>query len=238
MKSWVEALNDYSYPVKLSSYEQPNRFTNYVTKDIDGGRNSTIQFENHFRENAHHSIEVYFEVIFWKLYSQLNIRQTRTTEMIDNILRLGTTPQELYDSIKAFAISPNKSNLQTLRLFLSIKTDVLAVPLTFVAFFSPAKYPMVDRVVAGWINENLSEHNKSRQAKLTPFISFNKGYTSLRDVDFLNYINWVNWCNETAHILNEGTAIEWRPRDVEMAVFAAERDKRKSIRLSVLGNPV
>jgi len=229
MRSWIEALNTYSYPVKLSCYKHYNRFQNYFNKDIIGDRNSTMEFENYFRENARRSIEVYFEVIFWKLYSQVIIRQRRTTEMINNILKLKTKPYELYDAIEAFTINPSKSNLQDLRLLLGIKTDVLAVPLTFVAFFNPEKYPMVDNVVARWVNANHIKHNASRQTKLTPFVSTYR-YTSLKEIDFRSYVNWVGWCNEGAQILTDKTSIKWRARDVEMAIFAA----RNNLQLNVI----
>ncbi len=230
MRSWVVALNNYSYPVNLRCYEHADRFPDYFNRDIIGDRNSTTDFENYFREKAQQTIEVYFEVIFWKLYSQANIRQKRTTEMISNILGRATRPSELYNSIRAFAINPNRSNLQNVRLLLSIGTNVLAVPLTFVAFLNPEKYPMVDNVVARWVNANYAEHNRNRQIGLTPFTSTGR-YTSLRDIDFPNYLNWAGWCNEIARILTDRTGISWRPRDVEMAVFTAERD---SLELNVL----
>lgn len=66
--SWLKALNSYSYPVKLYLYKQADQFPNHFKKDIVGNIESTIEFENYFREDANQSIEVYFEVIFWKLF--------------------------------------------------------------------------------------------------------------------------------------------------------------------------
>lgn len=231
MLSWLDALNKYSYPVNLCDYEKAHLYPNHFKKLIIGDRESTIDFENYFRKNAHKSIEVYFEVIFWKLYSQEKIRQRRTTEMILRILRQKTKPQKLYDAIKSFTINPSLSRLKNIRKLLGIKTNVLAVPLTFPAFLNPEKYPMVDNVVARWVNENFIKHNSNRQAKLTPFVSPKKGFTSLRDIDFQSYLNWVGWCNETAYILTQRTSMKWRARDVEMAVFTA---KRRNLKLNVL----
>ena len=226
--SWIKALNSYSYTVSLSCYEHSNRFPNHFDKYITGDRNSTIEFENYFRKNARRSIEVYFEVVFWKLYSQKRIRQGSTTRIVNYMLRERINPELLYNAIKHFVDVPNRQNLQNIRDLLGIKTDVLAIPLTFPAFLNPKKYPMVDNNVARWVNANFTKHNRNRQARLTPFAL---GYTSLRDNDFRNYLNWVSWCNEIAQILTNKTSIKWRPRDVEMAVFTA---KRKDLELNVL----
>jgi hypothetical protein len=79
---------------------------------------------------------------------------------------------------------------------------------------------MMDMKAADWITANYVGHSRDRAAALTPFKA---NYTSLRDNDFDNYLNWVHWCRETAEILTSRTNLQWRARDVEMAVFAAAR---------------
>lgn len=222
--SWMAALSDYSYPVKLSCYEHANRFPNYFNTDIRGDRASTIDFENFFRENAQRSIEVYFEAVFWKLYSQPNNRQKGTDRIVNYMIREKIDSESVYNAVRHFVDVPSIRNLQIIRDLMGIKTDVLAVPLTFPAFLNPENYPMVDNVVAKWVNANFTEHNKNRRAKLTPFAL---GYTSLRDNDFRNYLNWVGWCNEVSSVLTDKTGGRWRARDVEMAVFTARRNNFK-----------
>ena len=228
MKSWIKALNSYFYPVNLDCYEFRDRFPNHFNREIVGDRNSTIVFENYFRENAQRSIEVYFEVIFWKLYSQKRIRQRSTSRIVNYVLREKIEPKLLYEAIKQFVEVPWRQNLQNIRDLLGIRTHVLAVALTFPAFLNPEKYPMVDNNIARWVNAHFTEHNRNKQAKLTPF---SLRYPSLMDDDFPNYLNWVSWCNEMAQILSEKTDIPWRTRDVEMAVFTA---KRENLELNVL----
>ena len=79
---------------------------------------------------------------------------------------------------------------------------------------------MIDNQVADWVNSNASIHNVNRKNKLS---LFKKRYTSLRDDDFPNYLNWVAWCQEIAQVLTKLTKEKWRPRDVEMAAFTAQR---------------
>jgi len=80
---------------------------------------------------------------------------------------------------------------------------------------------LIDNIVARWVNKNFVEHSRNRVVQLT---RFNLRYTSLRDNDYLNYLGWVCWCREMAEILSEETDFKWRARDVEMAMFTAERN--------------
>lgn len=82
-----------------------------------------------------------------------------------------------------------------------------------------------------WVNANLTEHNETCENKLT---RFKMNSTTLRDNDFPNYLNWINWCREMAHKLSRVIKEEWRARDVEMAVFTAQRNKQKKMRLNPL----
>jgi hypothetical protein len=100
--------------------------------------------------------------------------------------------------------------------------------LTFPALACPEQIPMIDKQVANWVNLNDSEHSINKSKKLT---KFKLNYTSLRENDFDNYLNWIKWCRETSDVLTRLTKDKWRPRDVEMAVFTAQRN-------NVLLNPL
>jgi hypothetical protein len=219
--SWINALNAYSYPVNLGDYERAPQFPGFFNQNILGDRNSTIAFENYYQTNACHHIEVFFEVVYWKLYSQPHIRNRITSKIVNFVQTHGITSNQLWSSIQQFIISPNITNLEEIRNKLGLRTPVLAVPLTLVALANPQKFPMIDNQVARWVNSNASNHNDKRRNKLS---LFNMKYTSLRYDDFPNYLNWVNWCQEVAQVLTELTSEQWRARDVEMAVFTAQRN--------------
>lgn len=226
--TWVKALESYNYPVYLNRYQRAKQFPGFFNKIIIGDRETTIEFENYFQRMAPNHIEVYFEVVYWKLYSQPNTRNRITNKVVENIQIQKVKPGELWDAIQTFIAYPTISNLQRIRNLLGFKTPVLAVVLTLVSFANPEKFPMIDNRVADWVNSNLDFHNKNRKNKLT---KFNKKYTSLQEDDFNNYLNWVEWCREVAEVLTILTKMNWRARDVEMAVFTAQRNK---IRLSEL----
>jgi len=226
--SWTRALDAYSYPVNLRDYERAHEFPGFLNMIIVGDRNSTITFENHYQETAPTNIAAFFEVVFWKLYSQKRIWQNSTTRIVDFVQEHRITPRQLWEVVHQFVESQTRENLKRIRKLLGIKTDVLAIALTLPALASPKTIPMIDNQVARWVNHNAADHNINRINKLTPF---KMSYTSLRDNDFSNYLDWVAWCQEVAHILIKLTGEEWRARDVEMAVFTAQR---KGMVLNVL----
>ena len=223
-QSWITALNRYRYPVTLCKFKGRGAFPGFFARDICGDRSSTIEFEDYFRANSDEKVEPYFEVVFRKLYTQPMVRQGTTNRIADHVSEEGVEARELRCAVDLFVEKPSKANLAVMRALLGLKTDVLATVLTLPAFVDPARYPMVDRRTAKWITSNWSTHNRKRTNRLGPF-RVKEGV--LRDNDFDNYLNWVAWCRETAELLTKSTNLQWRARDVEMAVFTAAPTKRK-----------
>lgn len=220
--SWKEVLDAFLYPVNLRDYERGREFPGFFNMKISGNRDSTIAFENHYQEAASANIAAFFEVVFWKLYSQKSRCQKGTTRIISFVQENGITSKQLWDSVQQFVKLQTMENLEGIRKLLGIVTDVLAIPLTLPALASPKTIPMIDIQVARWVNHNAYTHSINRINRLTPF---KMNYTSLRDNDFLAYLNWVAWCREVAQVLTNIRKEEWRARDVEMAVFTAQRNR-------------
>ena len=219
--SWTRALNLYCYPVDLGGYHRHQEFPGFFEILIAGDRSSTIAFENHFRDNAPNNIPAYFEVVFWKLFSQTQWRQRTTNRIVDYILGHNVQPMDFWDAVIKFVENQTIRNLRMIRKLLGLNTNVLAIPLTFPALACPEKIPMIDKQVAKWVNLNGPEHSENTSNTLT---NFNLNYTSLRENDFVNYLNWIVWCTEISEILTRLTKEKWRARDVEMAVFTAQRN--------------
>jgi len=219
-QSWITALSRYKYPVSLLDYRRSGEFPGYFTRAIAGDRASTIEFEDYFRATSRHSVEPCFEVVFWVLCGQSKRFEGSVDRIADHVTKEGIQATKLRGAIDQFVHDATTDNLSSLRALLGIKTKVLTVALTFPTFVDPARYPMMDMKAADWITANHLAHSRNRTVRLTPF---KFGYTSLHYNDFDNYLNWVAWCRDTAQILTDRTTMEWRARDVEMAVFAAAR---------------
>jgi hypothetical protein len=219
--SWTRALNLYCYPVDLGCYQRRHEFPGFFEILIPGDRNSTIAFENHFRESALKNIAAYFEVVFWKLFSQPGRRQRSTDRIVSYVLERNIQPSDLWNAVMNFVENQSISNLRDIREMLGITANVLAIPLTFPALVCPEKIPMIDNQVAKWVNLHGAEHSVNTNNNLTNFIL---NQTSLRKNDFDNYLNWIAWCRENSVMLTKVTNNNWRARDVEMAVFTAQRN--------------
>jgi len=220
--TWIGALNNYAYPVNLRNYERAQEFPGFFEMAINGDRRSTIEFETHYTENAPRYMTAFFEVVFWKLYSQKGRRQTGTNRIVDYVRRNGITSKQLWNAVVQFVASQNITTLRDIRNLMGLKSDVLAVPLTFPSLSNPELIPMIDKQVAIWVNTNFVVHNRNRVNQLIPFAM---NYTSLRENDFPAYLHWVAWCQESAKKLTDLTESRWRARDVEMAVFTAQRNE-------------
>lgn len=227
VESWKYYLSKYDYPVQLWKFELAKQYPNHFQMKIRGDHESTVAFEDYFRENMEDSVEVYYEVVFWKYFSQPQFRQVGTGRIVEHIEERGVDAKSLHQSIQEYTKDPSIIALKKLRQLLGLRSNVLAVPMTLISFYEPTAFPMVDNVVAKWVIQNHEKYNENTTHQLTPFL---KNHTSLQDNDFRNYISWKNWCCEMAGILTENTETPWRARDVEMAVFTYERRRKKSTR--------
>ncbi|OPX62554.1 MULTISPECIES: hypothetical protein [unclassified Methanoregula] len=227
---WDQARDSYCYPFDLRQFhrkkEFPEEFFNLQSK---GGRDVTIQFENRFRTLARNHCEVYIEVLFWKLFS----KRVKDPALDSNswynsaidILKK-TSPYAFWTEISDFVDALNHDNIhdvmknyQRIAGHIRIRNKLI-IPLTFTSLAYPEILPMIDTVVISWINGNLKEHNTGRKNTLIAFPIM----TPTIENDLPRYIRWVGWCRESAEILNHLSRYnDWRPRDVEMAVFTYQR---------------
>ncbi len=226
--SWTKALDEYCYPVDLASYKRASEFPGFFDRQILGNRASTIAFEIHYQHVARQHYAAFLEVVYWKLYSQRQLRNKVTSRVSCFFRERGVTCSQLWAAVQAFSDDPTISTLRKIRELLGFTTPVLAVPATLPALASPSTIPMVDNQVARWVNMNAKVHSINRKSKLA---EFSMNYTSLRENDFPSYLKWVVWCREVAGVLTRLTGFEWRARDVEMAVFTAQRS---GLQLNVL----
>jgi hypothetical protein len=217
--SWKQALDSFCYPVNLSTYNGRNRFPGFFRIDIPGDRISTNNFEQHFQENAPENVITFFEVIYWKLYSYKPFRQNITRRCVCHVQRNNINSTQLWGAIQDFIGTQNIENLHKIKELIGLRY-AFVVPLTLPAFANPEKFPMLDRQIARWVNCHIATQNRNRVNKLSRFYL---NYSSLRENDFPNYLNWVAWCREVADVLSERATYKWRARDVEMAVFTAQR---------------
>lgn len=225
-QSWTNALDSYDYPVELADYQGASNFPNFFKRHILGDRYSTMAFEDYFRENAQ-NIEVWCEVVFWKLYSQKGRGDTNTKKCWDFWREKTITGKELCRAANNFIANHSKDSFNEYRqLWPFYGSRVIAVIATPIAFLVPDRFPMVDTRVAKWIDSQLDMHNNGlNNPQLIRSRYGQTESTVLTMADFNFYLHWVHWAEHTAKELSQQTEMKWRARDVEMAVFTAWGDR-------------
>jgi len=228
-ESWMNTLTKYRYPVNLSNYCGAHNFPNHFKQNIIGDRETTIKFENYFRENCL-MLEPWFEVIFWKLNSQPDRAQIHTCTVVKQLTEIRpVSPSYLLGTAQKFMESVTRKNFVTFRkLFFS--SNVIATVATYPAFLNPEIFPMVDTRVAKWVNSQYTIHNLNDPLgpQLIPSVfGISSKSTVLTSADFDFYYYWILWTRHMAKKMNEiSNNFHWRARDIEMAVFTAWGDQK------------
>jgi hypothetical protein len=226
-ETWINALEKYWYPVNLTEYCGAQRFPNYFKQIILGNRESTIHFENYFRKNSL-TIEPWFEVVFWKMYSQPHVSDQQTCRIVKRFTNPPMVPTALIETAKKFMASETfnefRKTFDSYRSLFGYSTKAIATVATFPAFLDPINFPMVDTRVAKWVNSQYTFHNQfdAIGSQLIPSIYgriSNTNMLTMADFDF--YYHWIMWTRHMAKKLSAYSDFQWRARDVEMAVFTA-----------------
>ena len=165
------------------------------------GRDDTLAFQSNFTYHAPDQLEAWYQVVRWK--SPRSAERTRA-----HIRNVGITARELLRLCEGNIENPTP---ETFRLFRAniAKNGVVATAATFPAFLRPDLFPMVDMQTARWVS--LNPWTGIAVPNLRSGVLHERHWQYIQD--------WVQWCREVAQLL--GT--HWTPRDVEMAVFTAQR---------------
>ena len=221
---WVRAREAFDWKADLRQFRDrekyPGFFDDEITpKNLDG-------LERNFRDSLTTAEFRYAgEVCFWK-----NFARNGNTLARGLLARLAVPGhwEVFVDDLKRLASDPTFENLKAFRSACGEKLG-LATPVTFLAFYQPDCFPMVDRLVAEWRRQNAkrlgyveAEHFSQR----TP-----DGWIQGNQQSWKAYLGWAKFCRRTAKRLAELTRQPWRARDVEMAVWTAQR---KSLFLPLL----
>ena len=237
-ESWDRSLGKYRYPVNLANFEDASKYPGWFRYDTgEGGPSETKAFEARFKELAPTHLEVWCEVVYWKLYSTPPARNKTTRKVISRLGRLvnpnlgyqeASAAEELWKLCHRYIENPSLDTFQQFRN--RLLDSGIAVAATFPAFIDPHRFPMVDTQVARWARASRNLHDYS---PIGPRLATcpGLGHKRLMDFDWDFVSSWTEWSRFTASKLTALTGREWRARDAEMAVFTAQR---KGISLSPL----
>ena len=211
-ETWKQAFNRYKYPVDLRDYTGAREHPGWFDLNMSlGNPDQTRAFETRFRQQAPFYLEAWAEVVYWKLYFRRGIAAERATELLCS----GTSPRALWSSCNYYIENRDRQAFKTFRKLL-FKSPVVAVAATFPAFICPDEFPMVDTQIAEWTGKHGPDHAYRGDVNAVPD-------GNIQDWHWPFVESWIEWCRATAGKLSQRTGFEWRARDVEMAVWTAQR---------------
>jgi hypothetical protein len=220
--SWSAALENYDYYADLAKFRDRNEYgSGFTTPSFRAqiNSNNTRLFEDSFRnvieEHNFSKFSIIGEVCFWKIFTK------RDPHSLTKQILYRFKNQKIFNNfcISLYGLSENPT-LENFNNFRKIcgQPHGFAVPITFLSFFKPDKYPMADSVIAHWWCNNKASFGYESCHEFSPY-----GMISGQDEDIENnwnvYLRWVDYCQKYASILTSKTQINWRARDVEMAIF-------------------
>ena len=132
------------------------------------------------------------------------------------------TAERLWERCLHYIEEPSLESFQQFRDLL-FKGEGIATAMTFPAFLKPDVFPMVDRQIARWSRANGADHDYESWEGPILKTRPNLGERVLTDGEWPFVQSWIEWCRFTAKRLSDLTGCQWRARDVEMAVFTAQR---------------
>lgn len=215
----------YNWSVNLSKFKYSKDYPNHFHEEINA--KNTRNFEDKFREaiNAGFPSDQYLvcgEVYYWK-NNRSPSNNAKAKETIDYL----ATParQKLFiDSLKVLAQNPNYNNFINFRRACNLPNG-FATPITYLSFYSPDQFPMIDKIIAFWWRDNKDRFGIDN---VLLFRQRDDGWIqSITKKDSIQnwnaYLAWKVFCNRYGTILTKSTGTSWRSRDVEMAVWEAQK---------------
>ena len=146
----------------------------------------------------------------WKNYGNFKARNRITRDLMVWMDRPESWTR-FVDSIEELALAATWKAYQ--RLIVSCgQTSGFATPLTFLSFYDPQRYPMVDRRIGAWWSRHFQTGPQfAWDGEQTRILPGQKSWEA--------YLAWTKFCRQRAAELSRASGINWRARDVEMAVW-------------------
>ncbi|MCY4653128.1 MAG: hypothetical protein OXC95_08190 [Dehalococcoidia bacterium] len=138
-ETWEKALKAYTYPessklpLDLSKFIDASKYPGWFECRIDNGALSeTRAFEDRFRELAPHHLEAWYEVVFWKMYSQSVWSNSTTQTAIANVEKAGVSANDLWTLCHEYMANLDKRAFRDFRN--KLFSSGIATVATFPAF--------------------------------------------------------------------------------------------------------
>lgn len=221
---WNEARTGFNWKVDLGHFKRGADYPGFFNRIIEPRDVKT--FEDRFRTaiDGDGSFVIAGEVCFWKNYGNAQNRD-RVTEQLLSHLKDSAKWNMFVQAVKNVQENPSYNNFIALRDACD-QPKGFATPITFLVFYKPTEYPMVDKHIANWWAENKARHGYGNSEI---FSQRKDGWIQTYSNSQLRqnwnaYIDWKKFCNDYIGRIRRRCGWNWRARDVEMAVWEASKN--------------
>lgn len=210
-EAWKAARDRFEWQIDLSKFKDAKKHPGFFNRVIESGQ--IVQFEDRFRASLTTTgrVESAAEVAYWKNGKNHKGRDRITRDLMQWINR----PEhwmKFVEALRELAVAPSWKSFQN---FIGSNGQVaaFAVPLTFLSFYDPVRFPMVDKRVGEWWTKRFPHEPQftwdTKRTRITPSMK-----------SFEAYLAWTDFCRRQAAELARLSGTPWRARDVEMAVWS------------------
>ncbi|HTA71100.1 MAG TPA: HEPN domain-containing protein [Bryobacteraceae bacterium] len=206
--TWQAARRKFNWSVDLRKFKDAAKYPGFFDRVIPPEQ--IEQFEADFRAGLvpRGKVERAAEIVYWKNGGNFRARDRITRDLFIWI----DGPQDwlkFVDALKNLAATPTWECFKNLITACGL-TSGFATPLTFLSFYDPKRFPMVDQRIGKWWLRRFPDNPQFAWNPDTTVIAQNKK-------SWEAYIAWTEFCRRQA------AGLSWRARDVEMAVWS-DRD--------------
>jgi HEPN domain-containing protein len=205
-EAWKTARYQFSWKADLRKFKDAPKYPGFFDRIVEPDQ--VKQFEDTLRAAlvSDGRVERAAEVVFWKNFGPFKNKITS-----DLLARLNDPAswEKFAAAVKNLATNPTWVGFKNLSESCGMEHG-FATPLTFLSFYDPQRFPMVDRRIGAWWSRRFPNE---RQFAWNPA----KTVISPHKQSWAAYLAWTEFCRRQAAELSTLSEMMWRARDVEMA---------------------
>lgn len=224
---WTRALTSFDWKIDLATFKGARRYPGHFDRVI--GPDDLQDFEDRFREAVEKdgSPAAAGEVAYWKIFGSFQARNKVTSNILSHLEDPGRW-QQFRSALILLAQDPSFAN------FVDFQTACnqprgFALPLTFLSFYRPLKFPMVDKFIAHWWKTYKDDCSFGDAPDFV--LRKEDGWIDASSQKKLKqnwdaYLSWTAFSRTEAIWVLRNCGLTWRPRDIEKAIWMMQRSVR------------
>ncbi len=219
---WKEQLSTYSWDVNLASFKYAKEYPGFFNRVVRPTQ--VVQFETMLRNTINDSgnYQIAGEVCYWKNYGNHQSRDELTNTLLHHLV-IRSDWLHFCSTVQTVCTHPILDAFLELQ-YASGQSKGFATVITYISFYNPQLFPMVDKHIANWWSTNRQHFGLNLKPTFAQRESdgwIETTSSSLVSQNWNAYMEWTYFCRDYAQHLGG-----WRARDVEMAVWMAQKHKQ------------